>query len=184
MRGGECNDWMRGRGSILAQNQRSTLRPPCAILEEQRPTRLRVRNRAPYGKPLLAWRSASGSCCLRHSRAQVASMLTASARAGRAIPGALQVRGRVECNRDISTVGTVCRALSRNQCPVDLHIKLVHSSFGKKLAFQRVDGGPESADRLLFRVLYGSRRQYCTEKLIASAICTPVYESALLVGIG
>ena len=60
----------------------------------------------------------------------------------------------------------------------------VHTSLGKKLALQRVDGGPESADRLPFRVLYGLRGQNCTEKLIAAAICTPVYESALLVGIG
>src|SRR5437879_6178377 len=63
-------------------------------------------------------------------------------------------------------------------------MRLVHTSLGKKLALQRVDSGPESADRLPFRVLYGLRRQNCTKKLIAAAICTPVYESALLIGIG
>jgi len=63
-------------------------------------------------------------------------------------------------------------------------MRLVHTSLGKKLAFQRVNGGPKSAERLPFRVVYGLRGQNCTEKLIAAAICTPVYESALLVGIG
>ena len=62
-------------------------------------------------------------------------------------------------------------------------MRLVHTSLGKKLALQRVDGGPKSADRLPFGVLYELRGQNCTEKLIAAAICTPVYESALLVGI-
>jgi len=60
----------------------------------------------------------------------------------------------------------------------------VHTSLGKKLALQRVDGGPESADRLPSCVFYDLRGQNCPEKLIATAICTPVYESALLVGIG
>jgi hypothetical protein len=63
-------------------------------------------------------------------------------------------------------------------------MRLVQTSLGKKLALQSVDGGPESADRLPLHVLYGLRGQNCTEKLIAAAICTPVYESALLVGIG
>jgi hypothetical protein len=63
-------------------------------------------------------------------------------------------------------------------------MRLVHTSLGKKLALQRVDGSPESAYRLPFGVLYELRGQNCTEKLIAAAIDTPVYESALLVGIG
>ena len=63
-------------------------------------------------------------------------------------------------------------------------MRLVHTSLGKKPALKRVDGGPESADRLPFRLVYGLRGQNCTEKLIAAAICTPVYEFALLVGIG
>ena len=62
-------------------------------------------------------------------------------------------------------------------------MRLVHTSLGKKLALQRVDGSPKPADRLPFGVLYELRGQYCTEKLIAAAICTPVYEFALLVGI-
>jgi hypothetical protein len=59
-------------------------------------------------------------------------------------------------------------------------MRLVHTSLGKKFALQRVDGSPESADRLPFGVLYELRGQNCTEKLIAAAIYTPVYESALL----
>jgi hypothetical protein len=62
-------------------------------------------------------------------------------------------------------------------------MRLVHTSLGKKLALQKVNDGPES-DGLSFRVLHGFRGQNCTEKLIAAAICTPIYESALLVGIG
>jgi hypothetical protein len=63
-------------------------------------------------------------------------------------------------------------------------MRLVHTSLSKKLALQRVDGGPESADRLPFGMLYELRGQNCTEKLIAAAICTPVYKSALFVGVG
>lgn len=63
-------------------------------------------------------------------------------------------------------------------------MRLVHTSLGKKLGLQKVDGGPQSADRLPFGALYELRGQNCTEKLIADAICTPVYESAFLVGIG
>ena len=63
-------------------------------------------------------------------------------------------------------------------------MRLVHASLAKKFGLQRVDGGPESADRLPLGALNELRGQNCTEKLIAAAICTPVYESALLVGIG
>jgi hypothetical protein len=49
-------------------------------------------------------------------------------------------------------------------------MRLVHTSLGKKLALQRVDGSPESADRLPFGVLDELRGQNCTEKLIAAAI--------------
>ena len=48
-------------------------------------------------------------------------------------------------------------------------MRLVHTSLGKKLALQRLDGSPESAYRLPFGVLYELRGQNCTEKLIAAA---------------
>jgi len=35
-----------------------------------------------------------------------------------------------------------------------LYIRLVHTSLGKKLALQKVDGGPKSADRLPFGALH------------------------------
>jgi len=63
-------------------------------------------------------------------------------------------------------------------------MRLVHTSLGKKLGFKRIDGGLDSAERLLFGALYDLRGQNCTEQLIAAAICAPVDESALLVGIG
>jgi hypothetical protein len=62
-------------------------------------------------------------------------------------------------------------------------VRLIHTSLGKKLALQVIDSGPETADPLHLRVLHGLRRQNGTEKLIAAAIITPVYESVLLVRI-
>lgn len=63
-------------------------------------------------------------------------------------------------------------------------MRFVHASLSKKLGLQRFDDGPESTGREPLGALYELRGQNCTEKLIAAAICTPVYESGLLVGSG